>query len=188
MRTAPRADPDERLEKHPAPRSGHRGMWCRLPFCLRHTVFRPCVRRMEALEWHCPRAAAFPPLPPSQRLPVVRKLRRYYAAVRLPGCVHRRRMVTPFPTRSTLDCSTEWIAPWPMHLGSPDSRPRCIHTCSGLRPRRVYSALALTSGVVWPSVRWDHVGTRKSLYFGAQYWACTLPCQRFTGVITGAGA
>src|SRR5262249_29544124 len=35
----------------------------------------------------------------------VRRLRWYYAAVRLPGCVHRRRMVTPFPTRSALDCS-----------------------------------------------------------------------------------
>src|SRR5262245_9142401 len=36
----------------------------------------------------------------------VRGLRRYYAAVRLPECVHPRRSVTPFPTRSALDCST----------------------------------------------------------------------------------
>jgi hypothetical protein len=35
----------------------------------------------------------------------VQELRRYYAAVRLPECVHRRRTVTPFPTRSALDCS-----------------------------------------------------------------------------------
>lgn len=70
----------------------------------------------------------------------------------------------------------------------PIGSPRCIRTCSGLRPRRVYPALALTSGAVWPCVRWNHVGTRKSLYFGAHYWACTLPCQRFTGVITGTSA
>ncbi len=84
-----------------------RHAWCRLPFCLRHTVVRPCVRRMEALEWHCPRAAAFPPLPPSSiQTGLFGRLHRYYAAVRLPGCVHRRRSVTPFPTRSALDCST----------------------------------------------------------------------------------
>ena len=87
----------------------------------------------------------------------VRELQRYYAAVRLPECVHRRRMVTPFPTLTALDCSTEWIAPWPMHLGSPDSRPRCIHTCSGLRPRRVYPHSCPDE---WSSVAFRALGPR----------------------------
>jgi hypothetical protein len=69
-----------------------------------------------------------------------------------------------------------WIAPWPMHPGSPDSRSRCFPTCSGLRPRRVLPSLAKARWLLLPSMRWDHVGTRKlHAYFGAQYWACKSP-------------
>ena len=68
------------------------------------------------------------------------------------------------------------IAPWQTNPGSPDSRTRCVCACPGLRPRRVPTALARTSGRMLSSVRWDHVDTRKlHPYFGTQYWACTSP-------------
>jgi hypothetical protein len=59
---------------------------------------------------------------------LVRGLRRYYAAIRLPECVHRRRSVTSFPTRSALDCSAGTDgsmadAPWLSRL------PRKLFRC-----------------------------------------------------------
>ena len=55
---------------HPAPRSGHRVASGAVCHSAHHTVPRPCVRRMQAVEWHCPRAAAFPPSPPPRFRPI----------------------------------------------------------------------------------------------------------------------
>jgi len=60
-----------------------------------------------------------------------------------------------------------------------------VRACPGLRPRRIGAALALTGCAVLPSARWDRVGIRKlHPYFGAQYWAWTYPCQRFSSNVT----
>jgi hypothetical protein len=92
---------------HPAPRSGHRGTFSAAghsPRIIRYSGPASGV-------WEVMNNLALAPPPSLHPLRaswcwLVRELRRYYAAVRLPGCVHRRRSVTPFPTRSVLDCST----------------------------------------------------------------------------------
>jgi hypothetical protein len=92
---------------HPAPRSGHRGT------CgdVCHSAYSTRSPGPASSVWKLPNGIALAP-PPSLHLlhfgldRFVRRLRRYYAAVRLPECVHRRRTVTPFPTLTALDCST----------------------------------------------------------------------------------
>jgi hypothetical protein len=130
LRAAPRADPVERISRI---RLLARVIATRVvpsAILLPHTVSRPCVRRMVALEWHCPCAAAFPPAPPHQSSQFVRSLRRYYAAVRLPRFVHRRRQL--HPSRRGLrwtapeDCSLadeSWLSRFPptMRLSMPRS-------------------------------------------------------------------
>ena len=78
----------------------------------------------------------------------VRRLRRYYAGVRLLWIVHQRLRLLTFPLRT--------IRPqqrlWPIQR-SPGSRARGVRTCQGLRPRRVRQALALTRLPVLPSVK-----------------------------------
>jgi hypothetical protein len=49
----------------------------------------------------------------------------------------------------------------------------------GLRPRRVLISLAITVYEMLFSVHFKTVNTRNYLHFGAQYPACTYPCQRF---------
>jgi hypothetical protein len=96
LQTAPRADRDERLEKHPAPRSGHRGT-CG---AVCHSAYRTRFPGPVSGVWKRSNDIALAPLPSLHLLRLdsdrfVRRLRRYYAAVRLPGRVYRRRSVTP---------------------------------------------------------------------------------------------
>src|SRR5713101_6237851 len=78
----------------------------------------------------------------------VRRLRRYYAGVRLLWVVHQRLRLLTFPLRT--------IRPpqglWPIQR-SPGSRTRSVRTCQGLRPRRVRRALAITRPAILPSVK-----------------------------------
>ena len=60
--------------------------------------FRLCVR--STLCWpRSPRAAPFPPPSPQPHSGLVRRLRRYYEAVRLPTTVHLGRAASAFPER-----------------------------------------------------------------------------------------
>ena len=76
----------------------------------------------------------------------VRRLRSYYAGVRLLRIVHQRLRLLTFPLRT--------IRPqqglWPIQR-SPGSRARSVRTCQGLRPRRVGRALAIARLSVLPS-------------------------------------
>src|SRR6266446_6126679 len=78
----------------------------------------------------------------------VHRLHRYYVGVRLLWIVHQRLRLLTFPLRT--------IRPqqrlWPIQR-SPGSRARSVRTCQGLRPRRVWRALAMTHPPVLPSVK-----------------------------------
>src|SRR3984893_5703084 len=78
----------------------------------------------------------------------VRRLRHYYAGVRLLWVVHQRLRLLTFPLRT--------IRPqqglWPIQR-SPRSRTRSVRTCQGLSPRRVRRALAITRPPILPSVK-----------------------------------
>ena len=54
---------------------------------------------------------------------VVRRLRRYYGAVRLPVLVHHRRASSDFPMRPVVCAKAS--------TGSPGSRARCFRACTG---------------------------------------------------------
>jgi hypothetical protein len=43
--------------------------------------------------------------------------------------------------------------------------------------------LAISWRILLPSARSDRVGIRE-LHFGAPYWACLYPCQRFDPAVT----
>ena len=97
--------------------------------------FRLCVR--STLCWpRSPRAAPFPPPSPQPHSGLVRRLRRYYEAVRLPTTVHLGRTASAFPERP---------APFPVGGQSWDL-PVLAHEESAhaqvLRPRGVRQRLA----------------------------------------------
>src|SRR5215475_3799220 len=77
----------------------------------------------------------------------VRRLRRYYAGVRLLWVVHQRLRLLTFPLRTIRP--QQGLRPIQR---SPGSRARSVRTCQGLRPRRVWRALAMTHPSVLPSV------------------------------------
>src|ERR1700741_5463961 len=77
----------------------------------------------------------------------VRRLRRYYAGVRLLWVFPQRLRLLTFPLR-TIPPPT---GPWPIQR-SPGSRTRSVRTCQGLRPRQVRRALAITRPPILPSV------------------------------------
>src|SRR6516225_5848188 len=77
----------------------------------------------------------------------VRRLHCYYAGVRLLWVVHQRLRLLTFPLRTMRPQQRLW----PIQR-SPGSRARSVRTCQGLRPRRVWRALAMTHPPVLPSV------------------------------------
>src|SRR5215831_16787854 len=103
-----------------------------LPCCLSYAVQRlghanPALRPVRALLAHVPLG----PRPwlhrLRSRLPgLVRRLRRYYAGVRLLWIVHQRLRLLAFPPRTI---SPEGL--WPIQR-SPGSRTRSVRTCQGL--------------------------------------------------------
>ena len=124
-----------------------------LPCCLSYAVQRlghanPALRPVRALLAHVPLG----PRPwlhrLRSRLPgLVRRLRRYYAGVRLLWIVHQRLRLLAFPPRTI---SPEGL--WPIQR-SPGSRTRSVRTCQGLRPRQVRRPLAITRPPILPSVK-----------------------------------
>jgi hypothetical protein len=136
-----------------------------------HTLFRPCVRCMGGDEQPCLCAAAFPPSPPLQHMLV---------------CSGTSLVLCSGPT-AWLRSSSAYGHILPDAIGAgllrwygllhgrctqalPIGSSRCVCACSGLRPRRVLPSLAKAGGLLLPSVRPNHVGTRKlHAYFGAQY-------------------
>ena len=98
--TAPALGHDDRASKM-QPVVSASGRWSREPGSMSGT-------RCEQTDFPWP--AAFPPPPPQTchcRLALVRRLRRYYAAVRLPGAMAHRRTPEGFPMRSALDVAED---------------------------------------------------------------------------------
>src|SRR4029453_6373266 len=83
---------------------------------------------------------------------LVRRLPRYYEAVRLPAPVHHGR--TPEVHRADLAC-----LPGQMQ-GLPGSTHSVSMHARGLRPRRVRRHLAKTVSTMWPSACSERVGTQ----------------------------
>ena len=73
--------------------------------------------------------------------------------------------------------------PWPT-VRSPSSRTRSVHTCQGLRPRRVGQALAITRPSVLPSAsgKASAPGMRGQ-FRGSIAWPMPCPCQRFADTL-----
>src|SRR5271166_3744268 len=123
---------------------------CGLPYAAQRLGHAsPALRPVRALLIRVP----FGPRPWLHRLRhrwpgFVRRLRRYYAGVRLLWVVPQRLWLLTFPLRT--------IRPhqglWPIQR-SPCSRTRSVRTCQGLRPRRVRRALAITRPPILPSVK-----------------------------------
>jgi hypothetical protein len=135
---------------------------------------RHCVRSWSAcnvfpLAESLPSAASAAPWPVFTGLQrIVRPLLRYYALVRLPGCVRDGRTASAFPIRAGWICQ-----PQP---GSPGFRAQSFVACRGshptpqvqLAPRALRCPscglpLMSTGSATWLSV------------FGAQYHACNSP-------------
>jgi hypothetical protein len=115
----------------------------------------------------------------------VRELRRYYAAVRLPGCVHRRRTVTPFPTRSVLDCSA--LADRSMADTARLSRfPRTMRVCMLRSPTPPSVYCSGLNGQLTFAFR--ALGPRRhskvARLFRGSILSLHISCQRFTNGIT----
>src|SRR5215813_2302275 len=62
---------------------------------------------------------------------------------------------------------------------SPGSRTRSVRTCQGLRPRRVFGALAIDAPLRFAFRKQNCVGTRNDASFAARWLAYAHPCQRF---------
>jgi len=84
---------------------------------------------------------------------VVRRVRGYYGAVRLPVLVHHRRMSSDFSMRPW--CAPRHARDLPVPGQDASARAR------GLRPRRVRNHLAIAMDPMWPSALFDGVGTLK---------------------------
>jgi len=63
---------------------------------------------------------------------------------------------------------------------------RCMLGVFRLRPARAH--LAIATHTVLPSASRNDVGTEDNKDYGAQYPACTSPCQRFNDALTNAEA
>ena len=136
----------------------------------------------------CPGSAARPRIPfdqpPSLHLlradqahQVVRKLRRYYAAVRLPAVVHHRRTSLDFTMRPKHRClGGRRISRFSRRL-----RPYMLGVSDLAGYLRASPRTALR---LWPSPSSHRVGIPNLAYFAAQYPACTFPCQRFACWVT----
>jgi hypothetical protein len=118
--------------------------------------------------------------PPSVRRRVHR-LRRYYAAVRLPSTVHHRlRLSLPDAARShPLPRAVRGISRF--------SRLESIVHVQGLGPRGTGQRLALTRLAVLPSGPTTPSASQRN-DFAAQYLAYTNPCQRFANALAGVHA
>src|SRR6516165_8279508 len=95
-----------------------------------------------------------PPAPPPSP-GFVRRLRRYYAGVRLLWVVHQRLRLLTFPLRTM----RPQRGLWPIQR-SPGSRTRSVRTCQGLRPRRARRALADNAPGDFAFRQVNNVGTR----------------------------
>jgi hypothetical protein len=190
LRAAPRADPDVRISRIRLLAqviAASVDAVCRSSSL--HSSARPCVRRMGE-----PNCIALAPPPSLHSLRpshcwFVRELHWYYAAVRLPGCVHRRRTVLSFPTRSALDCSTAVDCsmantprlsrfPYMMRLcmlRSP-TPPSSCHSCQSEWQDVAFRALG------------PHRHSKVARLFRGSILGLHIPCQRFTGVVTTASA
>ena len=134
--------------------------------------FRLCVR--STLCWpRSPRAAPFPPPFPQPHSGLVRRLRRYYEAVRLPTTVHLGRAASAFPERP---------APFPVGGQSWDL-PVLAHEESAhaqvLRPRGSASDSRITPPAMLPSACHDDVGTPIHPISRLNSWPVRTPVQRF---------
>ena len=87
---------------------------------------------------------------------LVRRLPRYYGAVRLPMTAHHRLVSSDFPMRPRFPCEQRqsWDLPIPVQGVSVRAR--------GLRPRRVRAPLALSMRTVLPSTNVHSIGTLES--------------------------
>jgi hypothetical protein len=147
--------------------------------CLAHTLQPLWPASPTRRVWHGCGCCVFslvrglPSTTSAGRLPaLVRLLRRYYAAVRLPTVV-----------RGGLAALRVLL---PVRGFSPGRRrdlPVLAHGVSqhawGLRLRRVESGLTLSSALVWPSVRFDTVGTRGQRISELNTQPADAPVQRF---------
>jgi hypothetical protein len=88
---------------------------------------------------------------------------------------------------SSSRCGPAVLRRWP-NPRSPDSRTKSVHTCQGLRPRRVGRALALTHPSMLPSVILNTSAPRLLRVFAAPWLACALPCRRFAVTLADASA
>ena len=82
-----------------------RHLWVPSAIPLTTQFSRPCVRCMEAGEWHCPRAAAFPPSPPPRFRPICSEISPVLRSGPTAKIRASSATVASFPTRSALDCS-----------------------------------------------------------------------------------
>jgi hypothetical protein len=97
-----------------------------------------------------------------------------------------RSCITGFDSSSSR-CGPAALRCWP-NPRSPDSRTKSVHTCQGLRPRRVGRALALTHPSMLPSVLLNTSAPRLLRVFAAPWLACALPCRRFACTLASADA
>jgi len=173
---------------HPAPRSGHRGICgCRLPFRLPHSFPGPASG-----VWKLANGIALAPLPSLHPLRLgsdrfVRRFRRYYAAVRLPRSVHRRRQL--HPSRRGL----RWTAPEDCSMADEPWLSRFPHTMRLCMPRSSTPPSSYRSCQnEWQDVVFRALGPRRhskvAPLFRDSILGLHIPCQRFTSVVAAASA
>jgi hypothetical protein len=171
---------------HPAPRSGRRGT-CG---AVCHSAYDTRFPGPASGVWKLANGIALAPPPslhslhPSSRW-FVRELLWYYAAVRLPGCVHRRRTVTPFPTRSALDCSTS-VGCSMTDTPRLSRFPRTTRLCMPRSATPPSASIPCQSGTV--AVAFRALGPRRhsevAPLFRGSILGLHISCQRFTDGIT----
>src|SRR4051812_3489882 len=88
---------------------------------------------------------------------------------------------------SSSRCGPAVFLRWP-NPRSPDSRTKSVHTCQGLRPRRVGRALAMTHPSMLPSVISTTSAPGLIQAFAAQWLAYALPYRRVADILAGANA
>ena len=179
--TAPALGRDDQASKM-RPVVSARGRWSREPGSMSGTRCR---------QTDFPWPAAFPPPPPRPshcRPSFVRRLPRYYAAVRLPSAMAHRRTPEGFPMRSALNVAEDpGISRFPREMFSR------MHGVSDRAGSALASPMRQTRCGQRPSLQ--NLGTPNNLhlsaqgmYFAAQYPACAYPCQRFAHTLANAHA
>ena len=111
---------------------------------------------------------------------LVRRLHRYYGGVRLLGLVHHRLWLLAFPAR------TDNLPPVKPKISRFPNKERTCMPGSPTAPDQTGTCVSASAHGAFHLH--DGVGIRDFVSFAAQWLAYTLPCQRFTVVLTGDSA